>query len=78
MEERAKRRPCNRRKDEGDENLNIMGTKAGRQWSETVGNGGRVYWMPRLTMNCSAREGEGRRGGEDRLQYIVKYSATQS
>jgi len=55
-----------------------MGTKAGRQWSETVGNGGRLYWMPRLTMVCSAREGEGEgRGGGERLQYIVKYSATQ-
>jgi hypothetical protein len=56
MEGRVKRRPCNRRKDEGNEDLNIMGTKAGRQWSETIGNGGRLYWMPRPTMDCSATE----------------------
>jgi len=37
MEGRVKRR-----KDEGNEGLNIMGTKADRQWSETVGNGGRL------------------------------------
>ena len=49
-----RRRLCKRRKDEGDEDLNIMGTKAGRQWSQTVRNGRRLYWMPRPTMDCSA------------------------
>jgi len=66
-----------------------MGTKAGRQWSETVRNGGRLYGMPRPTIDCSVTEGEGEgrggggggegggRGG-DRLQHMEKYSATQS
>jgi hypothetical protein len=58
-----------------------MGTKAGRQWLETVRNGGRLHWMPRPTIDCSVtereREGRGGGGGEDRLQYMEKYSSTQ-
>jgi hypothetical protein len=27
--------------------------KAGMQWSETIRNGGRLYWKPRSTMDCS-------------------------
>jgi hypothetical protein len=35
-----------------EEYLNIMGRKTGRQWPETVGNGGRLYWKPKSTTDC--------------------------
>jgi hypothetical protein len=35
-----------------------------RNWSETIGNGGRLYWRPRYTTDCSAIGG-GRGGGEE-------------
>jgi hypothetical protein len=31
-----------------------MRLKTGRQWLDTVGEGGRLYWEPRSTTDCSA------------------------
>jgi hypothetical protein len=56
--------PCNRRRKEVAEDLNIMGIKTGTQWPETVGNGGRLYWKPRSTTDRSAR-------GEGPINYFV-------
>jgi len=50
---RKRKRPCKRWRDEVEEGLNIV-IKKGRQWPETVLNGGRVYWKPRSTRDCSA------------------------
>jgi hypothetical protein len=46
--------------------LLIMGIQIGKQWSETVGNGGRLYWEPRSTTDCStwARGRKRRRRGQ--------------
>jgi hypothetical protein len=54
-----------------------MGTKVGRQRSETIGHGGIRYQMPRPTTDWNVTVGEGEGRGGDRLKYIVKYSATQ-
>jgi len=47
-------RPCNRRRKDVEEDLNIMGIKTGMQWPETIGNGERLYWKPRSTTDRSA------------------------
>jgi hypothetical protein len=54
VEGQGKRETTQKWRDEDEDNLNIMGIKKGRQWSETIGNGGRFYWKPRVTKDCSA------------------------
>jgi hypothetical protein len=44
---RETERPRERWKNEFAEDLNIMRTETGSQWSDTVGNGGILYWTPR-------------------------------
>lgn len=39
-------------RDEVEEVLNIMGIKNRNQWSEAVGNRGRLCWRPRFTTDC--------------------------
>jgi hypothetical protein len=56
-ETRKRERPCKRRTDEVEKDLNIMGIiKKSRQRPETVGNGGRLYWKAHTTMDFSAQE----------------------
>jgi hypothetical protein len=59
---RDRERPCKRWSGKIQEDLNVMRIK--KNWSETVGNGGRLYWRPRCTTDCSA-VGGGRGGGEE-------------
>jgi hypothetical protein len=60
---RKKERPCKRWRDEVDEDLNIIGIQTGREWSETVRSGGRLYWKPRSATDSGA-PGEGGQGEE--------------
>jgi hypothetical protein len=42
-------------RDEFEDGSNIMGMKkTGRQWPETFGNGGKLYWEPISVEDCSA------------------------
>jgi hypothetical protein len=54
MEEKRKtERPRKRWREEIQDNLNIMGIKTGNQWSETFGNGGRLYWQARHSVDSN-------------------------
>jgi hypothetical protein len=41
--------------DEVEEDLKIMGIRNGMQWQRTVRNGGKFYWKPKSTADCSIR-----------------------
>jgi len=41
-------------RDEVQGDFNIIGIKTGRQWPQTVGNGGMLYWKPKYINYSSA------------------------
>jgi hypothetical protein len=65
---RKRGRPRKRWRDEVEEHNGNR--KARFQWSETIGNGGRLYWKPRGITDCSAWEGE-----EDVLMGFIQLMA---
>jgi hypothetical protein len=57
--------------DEVEEDLKIMGKEIGMQWLRTVRNGGKLYWKPKSTTDCSVREEGGGGGGNEKSPEYV-------